>query len=97
MPGRKLFDQSMSPAVSWPSSWSLEPLTTSTRYLNLKLRPSALVAHQLGLVWYATSCALSVSSVIGPVPTGFVLAAVAIWLAGNLDQTCCGRTGAFHR
>src|ERR1700761_4983062 len=97
MPGRRLLDQSMLPVVSWPSSWSLEPLTTSTRYLNLKLRPSALVPHQPGLVWYATSCALEVSTVIGPEPTGLRLAAVAIWLAGSLAQTASGRTGAFHR
>src|SRR5580658_150906 len=97
MPGRKLLDQSIWPAVSWPSSWSLEPLTTSTRYLNLKLRPRALVAHQVGLVWYATSCALYVSSVMGPVPTGFRLAAVAIWVAGSFDQTCSGSTGARQR
>src|ERR1700733_14315972 len=97
MPGRELLLQSIWPAVSWPSSLALLPLTTSTRYLNLKLRPSALVAHQPGLVWYATSWALEVSRVIGPVPTGCAFASVAIWLAGNLDQTCCGRTGAFHR
>jgi hypothetical protein len=92
-----LFDQSMLPAFSWPSSWLLEPLTTSTRYLNLNDRPRALVAHQPGLVWYATSWVLAVSKVIGPVPTGCVFAVVAIWLAGILDQMCCGRIGAFHR
>src|SRR5450756_1137443 len=97
MPGRKLFDQSMLPAVSWPSSWLLELLTTSTRYLKWKLRLRALVAHQLGLVWYATSVEVAVSSVIGPVPTGCAFALVAIWLAGKADQMCCGRTGAFHR
>ena len=97
MPGRKLLLQSTWAAVSAASSTLLEPLTTSTRYLNLNFRPSWLMAHQLGLSWYATSVALYVASSMGPVPTGLVLAPVICCVAESLDQMCCGTTGAFHR